>query len=148
MHDEGKRAPEIAAALNRTPAAIRSLRGSMGLRAYVQMDDGEKAYMRELHAGGMSDVDIADLTGRVITTVRRVLGIRLAVKRRWTPAETRRLYALRAEGLTYPQVAQVLGRTPHACVMRHLNYVAILERRKAKRRAASRRQFDRIRVTR
>lgn len=151
MHDAGKQAPEIAAVLGRTPGAVRSLRGALGLRSFVQLDDEARAYIHELYAEGKTEMEIVDLTGRVVTTVRRVLDIHLAIKRRWTVAETRKLYALRAEGMTYPQVAQVLGRTPHACVMRYLTHEKIRARRAAEQRArknaAKRRRSSDKRVT-
>ena len=40
--------------------------------------DEEEQDIRELHAGGMTDMQIADLKGRHISTVRRILGIHLA----------------------------------------------------------------------
>jgi len=134
LHDEGKTAPEIALALNRTACAIRTLRGTMGLRFFVQIDPVEREQIVELYAAGVRDVDIAAHLDRAVTTVRKVLGIHKAVKRKWTDQETRKLYKLRAQGLTYPQCGKELGRSPHACVMRFVNYEKILAKRKAEKR--------------
>lgn len=134
LHNEGKTAPQIATALNRTVCAIRTLRGTMGLRFFVQIDPVERAQIVELYAAGVRDVDIAGQLDRAVTTVRKVLGIHKAVKKKWTVQETRRLYKLRAQGLTYPQCGKELGRSPHACVMRFVNYEKILAKRKAKKR--------------
>lgn len=134
LHDEGKTSRQIGEALNRTPEAIRCLRGTMGLRFYVKIDDRERAQIHELHAAGVRDIDIAAQLDRAVTTVRKVLGIHKAVKRKWTDAETRKLYKLRAHGLTYPQCGKELGRSPHACVMRVVNYEKILAKRKAEKR--------------
>lgn len=134
MHNEGKTARQIGEVLNRTPEAIRSLRGTMGLRFFVKIDAEERAQIHELHAAGVRDVDIAGQLDRAVTTVRKVLGIHKAVKKKWTVQETRRLYKLRAQGLTYPQCGKVLGRSPHACVMRFVNYEKILAKRKAEKR--------------
>ena len=134
LHNEGKPAPQIAAALNRTPCAIRTLRGTLGLRFFVKIDDQERAQIHELYAAGVRDVDIAAQLDRAVTTVRKVLGIHIAVKKPWSDAETRRLYKLRAQGLTYPQCGKELGRSPHACVMRYVNWEKILAKRKAEKR--------------
>ena len=150
MHDEGKTARQIGEVLNRTPEAIRSLRGTMGLRFFVKIDAEERAQIHELHAAGVRDVDIAAQLDRAVTTVRKVLGIHIAVKRPWSVAETKKLYKLRAEGMTYPQIGKLMGRTPHSCVMRYVNWekakLKRAEKAREKRREASRRQFDRIRV--
>lgn len=150
MHNEGKTARQIGEVLNRTPEAIRSLRGTMGLRFFVKIDAEERAQIHELHAAGVRDVDIAAQLDRAVTTVRKVLGIHIAVKRPWTVAETKKLYKLRAEGMTYPQIGKLLGRSPHSCVMRYVNWekakLKRAEKAREKRREASRRQFDRIRV--
>lgn len=134
LHDEGKTSRQIGEALHRTPEAIRCLRGTMGLRFYVKVDPEERAQIHELYAAGVRDIDIAAQLDRAVTTVRKVLGIHKAVKKKWTDQETRRLYKLRAQGLTYPQCAKKLGRTPHACVMRFVNYEKILAKRKAQKR--------------
>ena len=134
MHDEGKNAIEIGQALNRTPTAIRTLRGMLGLRFYVQIDPAEREQIYELHAAGVSDVEIAETTGRAVTTVRKMLGLQKAIKRKWSTAETRRLYALRRQGLTYPQIGELLNRTPHACVMRYVNWEEAKRKRAAKLR--------------
>lgn len=134
LHDEGKTARQIGEALNRTPEAIRCLRGTMGLRFYVKVDPEERAQIHELHAAGIRDVDIAGQLDRAVTTVRKVLGIHIAVKKPWSDAETRKLYKLRAQGLTYPQCGKELGRSPHACVMRFVNWEKILAKRKAEKR--------------
>lgn len=150
MHNEGKTARQIGEVLNRTPEAIRSLRGTMGLRFFVKIDAEERAQIHELHAAGVRDVDIAGQLDRAVTTVRKVLGIHIAVKRPWSVAETKKLYKLRAEGMTYPQIGKLMGRTPHSCVMRYVNWekakLKRAEKAREKRREASRRQFDRIRV--
>ena len=150
MHNEGKTARQIGEVLNRTPEAIRSLRGTMGLRFFVKIDAEERAQIHELHAAGVRDVDIASQLDRAVTTVRKVLGIHIAVKRPWSVAETRKLYKLRAEGMTYPQIGKLMGRSPHSCVMRYVNWekakLKRAEKAREKRRNASRRQFDRIRV--
>ena len=78
LHDEGKPATEIAALLGRTAHAIRTLKGTLGLRFFVQVSHDEEADVRALHADGMTDVQIADLKSRHISTVRRILGVRLA----------------------------------------------------------------------
>ena len=134
LHNEGKTAPQIAAALNRSVCAIRTLRGSLGMRFFVQIDAEERAQIVELHAAGVRDVDIAGQLDRAVTTVRKVLGIHLAVKKPWSDAETRRLYKLRAEGMTYPQIGKLMGRSPHACVMRFVNWEKVLAKRKAQKR--------------
>jgi len=134
LHNEGKTAPQIAVALGRTVCAIRTLRGTMGLRFFVQIDPVEREQIVELHAAGVRDVDIAGQLDRAVTTVRKVLGIHKAVKKKWTDQETRRLYKLRAQGLTYPQCGKELGRSPHACVMRFVNWEKILAKRKAQKR--------------
>jgi len=150
MHNEGKTARQIGEVLNRTPEAIRSLRGTMGLRFFVKIDAEERAQIHELHAAGVRDVDIAAQLDRAVTTVRKVLGIHIAVKRPWSVAETKKLYKLRAEGMTYPQIGKLMGRSPHSCVMRYVNWekakLKRAEKAREKRREASRRQFDRIRV--
>ena len=134
LHNEGKTAPQIAAALNRTVCAIRTLRGELGLRFFVKIDAEERAQIVELHAAGVRDVDIAGQLDRAVTTVRKVLGIHLAVKKPWTGAETKKLYRLRREGKTYPQIAKLMGRSPHACVMRYVNWEKVLAKRKAQKR--------------
>jgi len=134
LHDEGKTAREIGLALNRTPEAIRCLRGSLGMRFYVKIDAAERAQIVELHAAGVRDIDIAGQLDRAVTTVRKVLGIHLAVKKPWSDAETKKLYKLRAEGLTYPQIGKLMGRSPHACVMRYVNWEKVLAKRKQKKR--------------
>ena len=134
LHDEGKTAPQIAAALNRTAGAIRTLRATLGLRFFVQIDAAERAQIVELHAAGVRDIDIASQLDRAVTTVRKVLGIHLAVKKPWTGAETKKLYRLRREGNTYPQIAKLMGRSPHACVMRYVNWEKVLAKRKAQKR--------------
>lgn len=144
MHGQGMGARDIALAMNRTEGAIRSRTRDMGLRRFVHMDESDRAYIVELKVKGMTDVAIADLTGRTVTTVRRVLGVRYAEKRRWTVADTRKLFKLRAEGLTYPECAVELRRTPHACVMRVVNYTKIAEAR-AERQRARRRELKRAR---
>lgn len=118
LHDLGTPAPEIARLLNRSAHAVRTLKGTLGLRFFVQVTDDEEHDVRELHAGGMTDMEIADLKGRHISTVRRILGIQLAKKARWNEADTRWLYRLRKEGLTYVEVGARMGRTPRACLMR------------------------------
>jgi IS30 family transposase len=138
LHDEGKTAPQIAAALNRTVCAIRTLRGTLGLRFFVKIDDIERAQIVELHAAGVRDIDIAGQLDRAVTTVRKVLGIHLAVKKPWTTAETRRLYKLRREGKTYPEIAKLMGRSPHACVMRYVNWEKVRKKREAERKRKAR----------
>jgi IS30 family transposase len=144
LHDEGKTAREIGLALNRTPEAIRCLRGSLGMRFYVKIDAEERAQIVELHAAGVRDIDIAGQLDRAVTTVRKVLGIHLAVKKPWSDAETRRLYKLRAEGLTYPEIGKLMGRSPHSCVMRFVNWEKVRKKREAESRA-KRREKDRTR---
>lgn len=134
LHDEGKTAPQIAAALGRTVCAIRTLRGTLGLRFFVKIDAEERAQIVELHAAGVRDIDIAGQLDRAVTTIRKVLGIHIAVKKPWSDAETRRLYKLRAEGLTYPQIGKLMGRSPHSCVMRYVNWEKVLAKRKAQKR--------------
>jgi len=134
LHDEGKTAPQIAAALNRTVCAIRTLRGTLGLRFFVKVSLEERAQIEELHAAGVRDVDIAGQLDRAVTTVRKVLGIHLAVKKPWTDAETRRLYKLRREGKTYPEIAKLMGRSPHACVMRYVNWEKVRKKRETERK--------------
>jgi IS30 family transposase len=134
LHNEGKTAPEIAAALNRTVCAIRTLRGTLGLRFFVQIDAEERAQIEELHAAGVRDIDIAGQLDRAVTTVRKVLGIHLAVKKPWTGAETKKLYRLRREGKTYPQIGKLMGRSPHACVMRYVNWEKVRKKREADRK--------------
>ena len=148
LHDLGTPAPEIARSLDRTAHAIRTLKGTLGLRSYVQMSDDEEADIRALHAGGVTDVQIAELKGRHITTVRRVLGIHLAAKTRWNEADTRLLYRLRREGLTYVEVGAKMGRTPRACVMRFVNWERVkAEKSKAREKAKNaRRQVARAKV--
>jgi len=134
LHDEGKTAPQIAAALNRTTCAIRTLRGTLGLRFFVKIDAAERSQIEQLHAAGVRDIDIASQLDRAVTTVRKVLGIHLAVKKPWTDAETRRLYKLRREGKTYPEIAKLMGRSSHACVMRFVNFEKIRKKREADRK--------------
>ena len=141
LHDLGKPAPEIALLLNRTAHAVRTLKGTLGLRFFVQVGDEEEADVRELHAGGMTDVQIADLKGRHISTVRRILGIRLAKKTRWNEADTRQLYRLRKEGLTYVEVGARMGRTARACLMRWINWERVkVEKSKAREKAKNARR--------
>jgi len=134
LHDEGKTAPQIAAALNRSVCAIRTLRGTLGLRFFVKIDAAERAQIEELHAAGVCDVDIAGQLDRAVTTVRKILGIHLAVKKPWTVAETKKLYRLRREGKTYPEIAKLMGRSPHACVMRYVNWEKVRKKREADRK--------------
>jgi len=138
LHDEGKTAPQIAAALNRTVCAIRTLRGTLGLRFFVKVSPGERAQIEQLYAAGVRDIDIASQLDRAVTTVRKVLGIHLAVKKPWTDAETRRLYRLRREGKTYPEIAKLMGRSPHACVMRYVNWEKVRKKREADRKRRAR----------
>jgi DNA-binding CsgD family transcriptional regulator len=141
LHDEGKPATEIARLLNRSAHAIRTLKGTLGLRLYVQVGDEEEADIRALHADGMTDREIADLKGRHISTVRRILGIHLAAKTRWNEADTRWLYRLRREGLTYVEVGARMGRTPRACVMRFVNWERVkAEKSKAREKAKNARR--------
>jgi len=134
LHDEGKTARQIAVALDRTPEAVRTLRGTLGLRFYVKVSPEERAQIEQLYAGGVRDVDIAGQLDRAVTTVRKILGIHLAVKKPWTDAETRRLYKLRREGKTYPEIGKLMGRSPHACVMRFVNFEKIRKKREADRK--------------
>ena len=138
LHDEGKTARQIAVALDRTPEAIRTLRGTLGLRFFVQVSPEERAQIEELHAAGIRDIDIAGQLDRAVTTVRKILGIHLAVKKPWTAAETRRLYRLRREGKTYPEIGKLMGRSPHACVMRYVNFEKIRKKREADRKRRAR----------
>jgi IS30 family transposase len=138
LHNEGKTARQIAVALDRTPEAIRTLRGTLGLRFYVQVSPEERAQIEELHAAGVRDIDIAGQLDRAVTTVRKILGIHLAVKKPWTGAETKKLYRLRREGKTYPEIAKVMGRSPHACVMRFVNWEKVRKKREADRKRRAR----------
>jgi IS30 family transposase len=105
------------------------------------VSDDEEQDVREMHAGGMSDIQIADLKGRHISTVRRILGIRLAKKTRWNEAETRQLYRLRKEGLTFVEVAAKMGRTARACLMRCINWERVkAEKSKAREKAKNARR--------
>ena len=141
LHDEGKPATEIAALLGRTAHAIRTLKGTLGLRSYVQVTGEEDADIWALHADGMTDVEIADIKGRHISTVRRILGIHLAAKTRWNEADTRLLYRQRREGLTYVEVGAKMGRTPRACVMRFINWERVkAEKSKAREKAKNARR--------
>ena len=141
LHDLGTPAPEIARLLNRSAHAIRTLKGTLGLRFFVQVGDEEEADIRALHADGMTDMQIADLKGRHISTVRRILGVRLAKKTRWNEADTRLLYRLRREGLTYVEVGAKMGRTPRACVMRFVNWERVkAEKSKAREKAKNARR--------
>lgn len=134
LHDEGKTARQIAVALDRSPEAIRTMRGTLGLRFYVKVSPEERAQIEQLYAGGMRDIDIASQLDRAVTTVRKILGIHLAVKKPWTDAETRRLYRLRREGKTYPEIGKLMGRSPHACVMRYVNWEKVRKKREADRK--------------
>jgi IS30 family transposase len=138
LHNEGKTARQIAVALDRTPEAIRTLRGTLGLRFYVQVSPEERAQIEELHAAGVRDIDIAGQLDRAVTTVRKILGIHLAVKKPWTGAETKKLYRLRREGKTYPEIGKLMGRSPHACVMRYVNFEKIRKKREADRKRKAR----------
>jgi IS30 family transposase len=138
LHDEGKTARQIAVALDRTPEAIRTLRGTLGLRFYVKVSLEEREQIEELYAAGVRDIDIAGQLDRAVTTVRKVLGIHLAVKKPWTDAETRRLYKLRREGKTYPEIGKLMGRSPHACVMRFVNWEKVRKKREADRKRKAR----------
>ena len=141
LHDLGTPAPEIARLLDRSAHAIRTLKGTLGLRLYVQVGDEEEADVRALHADGMTDIQIADIKGRHISTVRRILGVRLAKKTRWNEADTRLLYRLRREGLTYVEVGAKMGRTPRACVMRFINWERVkAEKSKAREKAKNARR--------
>ena len=141
LHDLGKPAPEIARLLNRSAHAVRTLKGTLGLRFFVQVTDDEEQDVRALHAGGMTDMQIADLKGRHISTVRRILGIRLANKTRWNEADTRQLYRLRKEGLTYVEVGARMGRTARACLMRWINWERVkVEKSKAREKAKNARR--------
>lgn len=137
LHDLGLTAAQIGVELHRTAHAISTLKVTLGLRVYVQVSPEEKQDMRELHAQGMADTAIADLKGRHVATVRRVLGIHLADKTRWGHEDTRELYRLRRQGLTYVEVGAMMGRTPRACAMRVVNWERVkaeksVEREKAK----------------
>ena len=134
LHNEGKTAREIGLALNRTVFSIRTRCRDLGLRWFVAVTVEERAQIEELHAAGVRDLDIAGQLHRTVDTVRKVLGIHLAVKKPWSPKETRKLYKLRAEGLTYPEIGKLMGRSPHSCVMRFVNWEKVLEKRKAKKR--------------
>lgn len=134
LHNEGKTARQIAVALDRSVCAIRTLRGTLGLRFFVQIDAAERAQIEQLHAAGVRDVDIASQLDRAVTTVRKILGIHLAVKKPWTGAETKKLYRLRREGKTYPEIGKLMGRSPHACVMRYVNFEKIRKKREADRK--------------
>ena len=68
-------------ALDRSVCAIRTLRGTLGLRFYVKVTPEERQKIEELHAAGVRDTDIAGQLDRAVTTVRKVLGIHLAVKK-------------------------------------------------------------------
>jgi IS30 family transposase len=138
LHDEGKTARQIAVALDRTPEAIRTLRGTLGLRFYVKVSPEERAQIEQLYAGGVRDVDIASHLDRAVTTIRKVLGIHLAVKKPWTSAETKKLYRLRREGKTYPEIGKLMGRSPHACVMRYVNWEKVRKKREAERKRRAR----------
>jgi IS30 family transposase len=138
LHDEGKTARQIAVALDRTPEAIRTLRGTLGLRFYVQVSPEERAQIEQLYAAGVRDVDIASQLDRAVTTVRKILGIHLAVKKPWTGAETKKLYKLRREGKTYPEIGKLMGRSPHACVMRFVNWEKVRKKREAERKRRAR----------
>ena len=138
MHDQGMGARAIAEAIGRTEGSIRSRTRDMGLRRYVHMDESDREYVVELRKQGLTDAAIADLTGRTVTTVRRVLGVRYAEKRRWSAHDTRLLFRMRADGHTYPVIAEALGRTPHACIMRFVNYTKIAQARAEKARERDR----------
>jgi len=138
LHNEGQTARQIAVALDRTPEAIRTLRGTLGLRFYVKVSPEERAEIEQLYAAGVRDIDIASQLDRAVTTVRKVLGIHLAVKKPWTDAETRRLYKLRREGKTYPEIGKLMGRSPHACVMRYVNWEKVRKKREADRKRKAR----------
>ena len=134
LHNEGQTARQIAVALDRTPEAIRTLRGTLGLRFYVKVSPEEREQIEELHAAGVRDIDIASQLDRAVTTVRKILGINLAVKKPWTGAETKKLYRLRREGKTYPEIGKLMGRSPHACVMRYVNWEKVRKKREAERK--------------
>ena len=138
LHNEGQTARQIAVALDRTPEAIRTLRGTLGLRFYVKVSPEERAQIEELHAAGVRDIDIAGQLDRAVTTVRKILGIHLAVKKPWTGAETKKLYRLRREGKTYPEIGKLMGRSPHACVMRFVNWQKVRKKREADRKRKAR----------
>jgi len=138
LHDEGKTARQIGLALNRTVFAIRTRCRDLGLRWFVAVTVEERAQIEELHAAGVRDIDIASQLHRAVDTVRKVLGIHLAVKKPWTVAETRRLYRLRREGKTYPEIGKLMGRSPHACVMRYVNFEKIRKKREADRKRRAR----------
>jgi IS30 family transposase len=125
-------------ALDRTPEAIRTLRGTLGLRFYVKVSPEEREQIEELHAAGVRDIDIASQLDRAVTTVRKILGINLAVKKPWTGAETKKLYRLRREGKTYPEIGKLMGRSPHACVMRYVNWEKVRKKREAERKRRAR----------
>jgi IS30 family transposase len=125
-------------ALDRTPEAIRTLRGTLGLRFYVKVSPEERSQIEELHAAGVRDIDIASQLDRAVTTVRKILGIHLAVKKPWTGAETKKLYRLRREGKTYPEIGKLMGRSPHACVMRFVNWEKVRKKREADRKRRAR----------
>tara|TARA_R110000868_G_scaffold176154_3_gene413583 strand:+ start:6762 stop:7118 length:357 start_codon:yes stop_codon:yes gene_type:complete len=114
------------------------------LRWFVAVTVEERAQIEKLHAAGVRDLDIAGQLDRTVDTVRKVLGIHLAVKKPWSDAETKKLYKLRAEGLTYPQIGKLMGRSPHACVMRYVNWENVRKKREAESRA-KRRGKDRTR---
>jgi IS30 family transposase len=110
----------------------------LGLRFFVQIDAAERAQIEELHAAGVRDIDIASQLDRAVTTVRKILGIHLAVKKPWTGAETKKLYRLRREGKTYPEIGKLMGRSPHACVMRYVNWEKVRKKREADRKRKAR----------
>ena len=134
LHNEGKTARQIAVALNRSVCAIRTLRGTLGLRFYVKVSPEERTQIEQLHAAGVRDIDIASQLDRAVTTLRKVLGIHLAVKKPWTGAETKKLYRLRREGKTYPEIGKLMGRSPHACVMRFVHWEKVRKKREADRK--------------
>jgi len=138
LHNEGHTARQIAVALNRSVCAIRTLRGTLGLRFYVKVSPEERTQIEQLHAAGVRDIDIASQLDRAVTTVRKILGIYLAVKKPWTGAETKKLYRLRREGKTYPEIGKLMGRSPHACVMRYVNWEKVRKKREADRKRRAR----------
>jgi IS30 family transposase len=138
LHNEGKTARQIGLALNRTVFAIRTRCRDLGLRWFVAVTVEERAQIEELHAAGVRDIDIAGQLHRAVDTVRKVLGIHLAVKKPWTDAETKKLYRLRREGKTYAEIGKLMGRSPHACVMRYVNWEKVRKKREADRKRRAR----------
>lgn len=90
--------------------------------------------MRQLYASGMSVDEIAAALKLGRTTVYKHLSLRLRQQPRWSEEELQWLIDARYLGMTYKEIAKILGRSPIAlriAMCRHRKWVRSDEKRKA-----------------